>query len=252
LQNPLADAGVLGPSAGASLGAVLAFYFGWYGAFHFALPLCAIAGALLTVAVLYAIAGRDGTITSIVIAGVAVNSIAGSATALLMNLSRTPGAAGDIMFWLMGSLAQSTSREVGLLLPFWLVGMVMLFATGRGLDALTLGEEVARTVGVNILRLRRRVVFGTALTIGASVAVAGAIGFVGLVVPYLLRPFVDNRPRLLLPASALGGGAFLLLADLLVRMLAGIAGELHIGVVMSLAGTPFLLILLFKTRREAA
>jgi iron complex transport system permease protein len=241
-RNPLADPGVIGISAMAALGAVLAFYFGLWSVVGGGL-----AGALVAAALLVALAGRDGGTLTLVLAGTALASLAVALTALALNLAPSPLAAYEIMVWLMGAVADRSWAQIGAAVPFILVGWGLLLAGGRGLAALSLGEDVARSLGVDLGRLRLLVVLGTAGCVGGSVAVTGAIGFVGLVVPHLLRPLVGHDPRRLLGASALGGAALLLAADLVVRLL-GTGRDLKLGVVTALVGAPFFLALVLKTR----
>jgi iron complex transport system permease protein len=248
LRNPLADAGIIGVSASASLGAVLALYSGLAAAFALALPLGGLLGAGLSVALIYVLAGRDAGILTLILAGVAVNSFAGALTALVLNLAPNPYAILEIVFWLLGSLADRSFVHVGLALPFILLGSAWLLTTTRALDALSLGEDAARSLGFSIARLRLAVIGGTALCVGAAVAVSGAIGFVGLVVPHLLRPLAGQRPGALLGLSAFGGAALLLAADIGVRLIPTQA-ELKLGVVTALIGGPFFLWLLLRMRR---
>ncbi len=248
LRNPLADAGVIGVSATASLGAVLALYSGLAASFALALPLGGLLGAGLSVAVIYALAGRDASVLTLILAGVAVNSFAGALTALVLNLAPNPYAILEIVFWLLGSLADRSFDHVWLAAPFILAGGVWLMTTSRALDALSLGEDAAQSLGINLTRVRLAVIGGTALCVGAAVAVSGAIGFIGLVVPHLLRPLAGQRPGALLGLSALGGAALLLAADIGVRLIPTQA-ELKLGVVTALIGGPFFLWLLLRTRR---
>jgi iron complex transport system permease protein len=220
LRNPLAEPGLIGVSASASLGAVIAIYSGLTLVFPLALPLSALAAAVLAVVVVQALAGLRGSTLTIILAGVAVSSFAGAMTSLALNLSPNPFAALEIMFWMLGSLTDRSMTHVWLALPFMLAGWAMLAALGRALDALTLGNETAASMGIDMRRVQLLAVFGTAASVGAATAVSGAIGFVGLVVPHMLRPLVGARPSRLLPASALGGACMLLAADILVRIIA--------------------------------
>lgn len=251
LRNPLAEAGLIGVSASASLGAVLAIYTGLAASFALALPLMALAGAVVAVLVVQALAGGRGGALTLILAGVAVTSFAGALTSLALNLSPNPFAAIEIVFWMLGSLADRSMEHVWLAAPFMLVGWAMLAGLGRGLDALTLGEDAAVSMGVQLRHVRLLAVLGTAASVGAATAVAGAIGFVGLVVPHLLRPLVGARPSRLLLASALGGAAMLLAADVAVRLLAP-GKDLKLGVLTALVGAPFFLWLVFSTRRRLA
>jgi iron complex transport system permease protein len=251
LRNPLAEPGLIGISGSAALGAVIAIHTGLAAAFALALPLAALGGSALAVLLVLLLAGPRGSSMTLILAGIAISALAGALTALVLNLSPNPFAAYEIMFWLMGSLADRSFGHVWLALPFILLGWLALLLTARGLDALTLGEDAAQSLGIRLDRLRLLLVGGTAAAVGASTAVAGAIGFVGLVVPHLLRPFVGARPALLLPASALGGAALLLLADVAVRVVLP-AQDLQLGVLTALVGAPLFLHLIFKTRREFA
>ncbi|MEQ8504220.1 MAG: iron chelate uptake ABC transporter family permease subunit [Rhodospirillales bacterium] len=249
LRNPLAEPGLIGVSGSAALGAVITFYSGLSVTFALALPVGGIIGAGLSVVVLYALAGRDPSILTLILAGVAINALAGALTTLALNLSPNPYAAFEVFFWLLGSLADRSLDHVALAGPFILAGMGLLATTGRGLDALTLGEDVAVSLGIGLRGLQARIIIGTALAVGASVAVAGVIGFVGLVVPHLLRPFVSHRPGRLLFASALGGACLTLAADTAVRF-AKDGPELQLGVLTALIGAPFFLLLVLRTRGE--
>ncbi len=249
LRNPLAEPGVLGVTGGAALGAVLVFYTGLASVFSLALPLGGILGAFLSVLLLYLFAGRLANVQTLILAGVAINVIAFSGTSLVLNLTKDPYAVLDIVFWQMGSLADRSFTHVFLALPFILIGWGWLFWDRRALDALSLGEETAASLGVDLKALRLRMILGTALCVGAAVSVCGSIGFVGLVVPHLLRPFVGHEPGKLLGVSALGGAILLLLADIAVRLIPSIV-ELKLGVVTSLIGAPFFILLIFQMRRK--
>lgn len=235
LRNPLADPGVIGVSSLASLGAVLAFYFGLWS-----VAAGGIAGGLASAVLLVSMAGRGTGTPTLLLAGVALSSFAVALTSLALNLAPSPLAAHEIMFWLLGSVADRSWEHVGIAAPFVLAGGAVLLTTGRGLAALALGEDVAHTLGVDLPRLRLAAVAGTALAVGGSVAVTGSIGFVGLVVPHLLRRAVGHDARRLLPASAMGGGVLLLAADIAVR-LAAVGQELKLGVATALVGAPFFL-----------
>jgi len=249
LRNPLAEPGLLGVSASASLGAVIAIYTGFSALFPLGLPLAALGGAVLAVFVVQAMAGLRGGTLTIILSGVAVSAFAGAMTSLALNLSPNPFAALEIMFWMLGSLTDRSMTHVWLAAPFMLDGWAMLASLGRALDALTLGSDTAASMGVNLRRVQFLAVFGTAASVGAATAVAGAIGFVGLVVPHILRPLVGARPSRLLPASALGGAAVLLTADILVRVIAP-GRDLKLGVLTAIVGAPFFLWLVYRTRRQ--
>ena len=251
LLNPLAEPGVVGISASAGLGAVVVLYFGLVDLSAYALPVGGMVGAATATLVLYLLAARDAGTLTLILAGVAIGGLAIALTSLAMNLSPNPWAVNEIIFWLLGSLRDRTFTEVGLAAPFIIAGLVLLFTAGRALEALSLGEEAARTLGVSLARTRAQAIVGTSLAVGASVAVAGTIGFVGLVVPHLLRPLVGFAPSRLILPSALGGAALILAADILVRLIA-VGPELQLGVVTSLIGAPFFFYLILKLRGRLA
>ena len=251
LRNPLAEPGLIGVSGAAALGAVIAIQTGLALVFPLALPLSALAGAVAAVLLILMLAGPRGGSITLILAGIAISALAGALTSLVLNLSPNPFAAADIVFWMMGSLADRSFQHVWLALPFMALGWALLLSTGRALDALTLGEDAARAMGVDPFRLRVTLVLGTASAVGAATAVAGAIGFVGLVVPHILRRFVGARPSQLLWASALGGAAMVLAADIAVREVLP-ERDLKLGVVMALVGAPLFLHLIYRTRREMA
>ena len=251
LRNPLAEPGLIGVSGSAALGAVIAIHTGLAAAFTLGLPLAALAGAGTGVLLVLMLAGPRGASITLILAGIAISALAAALTSLVLNLSPNPYAASEIVFWMMGSLADRSMTHVWLALPLMVVGWVGLATIGRGLDALTLGEDAAEAMGIRLTRLRLTLVVGTACVVGAATAVAGAIGFVGLVVPHLLRPLVGARPSRLLWASALGGAAMVLAADLAVRLVLP-ERDLKLGVLTALVGAPLFLHLIYKTRAEMA
>ncbi len=248
LRNPLAEPGLIGVSGSAALGAVLSIQTGLAAAFALALPVAALGGALLGVLLVMALAGRGGASLTLILAGIAVSALAGALTSLVLNLSPNPFAASEIVFWMMGSLADRSMTHVWIALPFMALGWLLLGTVGRGLGALTLGEDAASAMGISLPRLRLVIVAGTACVVGAGTAVAGAIGFVGLVVPHVLRPFVGAHPGRLLPASALGGAVMLLAADIAVRLVLP-ERDLKLGVLTALVGAPLFLHLIYKLRK---
>ncbi len=250
LRNPLAEPGLIGTSASAALGAVIALQTGAAAAFALALPLAALAMAFLSVLALLALAGPGGNSVTLILAGIAISALAGAGTALVLNLSPNPFAASEIVFWMMGSLADRSMSDVWIALPFIALGGALILSQGRGLEALSLGEDAAATMGIRLAPLRLALVCGTAMMVGAATAVAGTIGFVGLVVPHLLRPLVGGRPSRLLVASALGGAAMVLAADIAVRLIAP-DRDLKLGVLTALVGAPFFLALILKSRARA-
>jgi iron complex transport system permease protein len=249
LRNPLAEPGLLGVSGGASLGAVLAIHSGASAAVPLALPLGGLVGAAAATWALVRLAGERSGALGLILAGVAISSLAGALTALALNLAPNPFASIEILHWMMGSLTDRSLGHVWLAAPPIALGAWLLLATGRDLDALTLGDEAAENLGVDLGALRTRIVSGTALAVGAAAAVSGTIGFVGLVVPHLLRPFVSQEPGRLLWPSLFGGAALVLVADVLLRVLSP-AGDIRLGVVTALIGAPFFLWLIRSTRQE--
>jgi iron complex transport system permease protein len=251
LRNPLAEPSLVGVSGGAALGAVLAIHLGFSQAIALALPVGGLVGAAVAMLAVVALAGAHGGPVTLILAGLAVSGIATALISLALNLSQNPFASVEMVFWLMGSLADRSLTQVWLAAPLMLAGMSGLLFVGRALDALTLGEDAARSLGIDLARTRWIIVAGTALSVGAATAVTGVIGFVGLLVPHVLRPFVGHRPGLLLPASALAGAAFLLVADTGLRLVQPWM-ELRIGVLTALIGAPFFVWLVLKTRAELA
>lgn len=249
LRNPLAEPGIVGVSSCAALGAVIAFYSGLSIVAPLALPLAGITGALFAVVLLYALAAREASTLTLILAGVAINGFAGAATALALNIAPNPFAVTEIVFWMMGSVADRSMSHVQLAAPLMIIGGALLLTSGRALDALTLGEDTAASLGVRLGKLRFIVVLGTALAVGSGVAVTGAVGFVGLVAPHLLRPWVAHQPSRLLIASALAGAVLVLTADVAIRLIT-IGPELKLGVVTALIGAPFFLVLVMRLRRE--
>ncbi len=238
-RNPLADPGVIGVSSSAGLGAVAALYFGLAGLAGWILPALAIAGAASGAITLLLLAGRGASATTLILSGVAVGALANALVALAMNFSSNPWALSEIAYWLMGSLRNTSWTEIAIAGPLAGAGALLLLTTRRELDAMAFGEEGARAIGLNLRSLQLRLVAGTALAVGAGVAVAGAIGFVGLVVPHLLRRPTGHEPSRLLIPSALGGGALLMLADTGTRLVSGDGMPLYLGVMTALLGVPF-------------
>jgi len=247
LGNPLADPGLFGIAPGAALGAVLALFFG-LGAL---VPLFALAGAGGAMALLALIAGRTGGVALFTLAGMMIASLAGALTSLAISLAPNAFAMSEIVGWLMGALTDRGWPDVWIAAPLSLTGVAVLLLAGRGLDALTLGEQAARSLGMEPARMRWLLVLGTGLAVGGGVAVAGIIGFVGLIVPHLVRPLTDGRPSQLLVPSALAGALLVLVADMVCRVLP-LVTELRLGIALSLIGAPFFLILLLKMRRNLA
>jgi len=246
LRNPLADPAIVGVSASAALGAVTALFFG-IGTSLFWLEATAMAFGIGSMLLLTLLVGRAGSAVGFILAGTILSSLAGSLTALLLSLSPNPYAAAQIITWLMGALTDRSLDEVAFAVPFIAAAMLLLARTGPALDALTLGDDAARSLGIDRARLQTVIVLGVGLGVGASVAVSGIVGFVGLIVPHLLRPLVGERPSALLLPSAIGGAALTLIADTLVRLSPG-GAELRLGVAMALIGAPFFFLILWRMR----
>jgi iron complex transport system permease protein len=248
LRNPLAEPSVLGASNAAALGAVVALYFGlaqWHPA---ALPLLSILTTLAALGALFLLAGRLESSLTLILAGIAVSTLAGAGISLALNLSPNPFAAMEITTWLLGSLEDRSFDHVAMALPCIAIGLVLLLWDGRALDALTLGEDGAKALGVNLARTRLRLLFGVAIGVGGAVAVSGSIGFVGLIVPHLVRPLTDRSPSAVLLPSVLAGAALLGFADVLVRIVPT-SSELKLGVVTAFLGVPVFLMHLMRERR---
>ncbi len=251
-RNPLAEPALLGVSSGAALGAVIAIYFGLAALSPVTGPLMGMVGALAACTLTFALGqglNKGGTV-ALVLAGAAVSSLTAAGIALALNFAPNPYAAYEIMTWIMGSLADKSWTQVWLVLPFALVGAALLAMTGRALDALALGEAQAQSLGVNLTRLTALVVAGTALSVGAITSVTGAIGFIGLVAPHLVRPFVGYAPRRVLLPATLAGALLLLSADIAARLVHA-NPELRLGVFTSLLGTPFFFWLVTRIRKVA-
>ena len=213
-----------------------------------ALPIGGMIGALAATLLVYLLAGRDAGTLTLILAGVAINAMALALISLLLNLAPSPYAVREIVLWMMGSIANHSMYDLKIMLPGVLLGWFLLIGTGRSLDALTLGEETATTMGISLSRLRWRIFFAIALAVGSAISITGSIGFIGLVVPHLLRPLVNQQPSKLLLASTLGGAILLLAADICVRLFPA-GTDIKVGVLTSLVGAPFFLYLIIKSRR---
>lgn len=246
-RNPLASPEILGASSFAALGAVLAMYSGVAMTFPLAVPLAAIFMSGVSVVALTLLAGRDSRILTLILAGLALSSLAGALTSLALSLSPNPFAVSEIAFWLLGSLANRSSEHLMLAGPFMAASWVLLIYDRKALLALTLGEDVARSLGVDVRRAQLRLMLAVAMGTGAAVAVSGVIGFVGLVTPHVIRPLVQYDPARLIAPSGLAGAALLCLADCVARLIPA-AGEVRLGVLTALIGVPFFLFLVFRER----
>jgi len=248
LRNPLAEPALFGAPQAAAAAASFMIAFGFAGAASLAVPLAGIFGALVSIGGLVAIAGRRTSLTVTLLAGLALASFAGAVTALILNLAPNPYAALEIAFWLLGSLEDRSTDHLLIAAPFLLASWALLATPARSYRALALGEDAAASLGVDLGRLRLTVVTGVALGVGAAVAVAGSIGFIGLVAPHLVRRAVGSDPARVLLPGALVGAALLTAADIAVRAVPA-ATELKVGVITSLIGVPFFLAMIFSERR---
>jgi len=249
LRNPLAGPGLVGVSNCAALGAVIALYFGWATIGWFAVPIAGMIGAGISVLLIFLIAGHNSSITTLLLAGVAVNAVASSLISLSLNFAPNPYAMSEMVHWLLGSLANRSMADFQLALPFMLAGWLLILKSARFLDALSLGEDTAQSLGFSPAFEKSVLVIGVALSVGAAVSISGSIGFVGLLVPHLIRPLVNYEPGKLLISSAFGGAILVLLADLTVQIISP-QQELKLGVVTALVGGPFFLYLIIKTRNS--
>jgi iron complex transport system permease protein len=248
LRNPLASPSLFGAPQSAAFGAVLIIALGLSDVRSFALPVAGIAMAFVSVFALLAVTGRSASLLLLILAGLAISSLAGAATALVMNLSSNPFAVLEIAFWLLGSLQDRSFRHVALALPFIVAGGALLFSQRAAFRALSLGEETAQSLGVDVARLRLIVIVGVALGVGGAVSVSGTIGFIGLVAPHLVRPLIGHDPARVLVPSALAGAALLLAADIAVRIIPSTT-DIQVGVLTSIIGVPFFLYLIVRERR---
>lgn len=249
LRNPLAEPGTLGISAMAALGAVLSIFFNIASLHPWVLPICGVLGGMAGMTTLFILAGRVASTLTLVLSGIILSSLAIAGISLVLSLAPSPWAAYEIIRWMLGELADRSFDELTIAAPLIIVGSVAVLGCRRPLDALTLGETGARSLGIDLNRAQRQLALGIGLVVGGSVAVTGVIGFVGLIVPHLMRPLVGSRPGALLVPSAIGGAALVLAGDIVVRLLPG-GSELELGVVMSLIGAPFFFVLLHSMRRK--
>ncbi|HWW49998.1 MAG TPA: iron ABC transporter permease [Xanthobacteraceae bacterium] len=248
LRNPLASPSLFGAPQAAALGAVLVIVLGFADVRSYLLPAAAIAMAFVSVFALLAVAGRNASLLLLILSGLALSSLAGALTALAMNLSPNPFASLEVAFWLLGSLEDRSFRHVALALPFIVVGGAILYSRRSAFRVLSLGEEAAQSLGVDVGRLRLAVIVGVALGVGGGVAVTGTIAFIGLIAPHLMRPVFGYDPARLLVPSALSGAALLLASDIAVRMIPS-ATSIKVGVLTSIIGVPFFLYLILRERR---
>lgn len=250
LRNPLADPTIVGVSSSAALGGVTAIFFG-LSTLPFGIFICAMVGAGTSVVLLRTMAAKSGESLGFILGGTVLSTLAGSLTAFVISMAPNPFATSEIITWLMGALTDRGADDVFRALPLMAVGATLLLLTGRSLDALTLGEDGARSLGVDLGRLQWLIVAGVGLSVGASVAVSGVVGFVGLIVPHIIRSFAGERPSAILIPSALCGAALTLIADSIVRLIPG-PNEVRLGIAMAVIGAPFFFILLARMQSRAS
>lgn len=249
LRNPLAEPGTLGVSAMSALGAVLSIFFNIAGLHPWVLPICGVLGGITCMTALFFLSGAAASALTLVLSGIILSALAIAGISLALSLSPSPWAAVEIVRWMLGGLTDRSFDELTIAAPLILVGCIAVLGCRRSLDALTLGETGARSLGIDLNRAQWQLAFGIGLIVGGSTAVTGVIGFVGLIVPHLMRPLVGSRPGALLIPSAIGGAALVLAGDIVVRLLPG-GSELELGVMMSLVGAPFFFVLLHSMRRK--
>ena len=247
LRNPLAEPGVLGVTASASLSATFSLYYGLIASSPFLLPIYSIIGALIATGFLVLVAIRVSSVVTLILIGVGLSSFSAALMSLLLNLAPNPFSLADMINWLLGSVANRSFNDILIVTPFMLCGFLILFFSKRGLAVLTLGEEAASGIGVNLYRLRIAVILGTGLMTGASVALAGAIGFIGIVAPHLIRPLIHHDPSKSIIPSALLGGLILIIADIIIRLLPT-SSELKLGVIAAIIGAPAFIWIAMKQR----
>lgn len=244
-RNPLAAPGILGFSACAAFGAVAGLYFGHQ---RF-VPFAALIGAGIGAVLILALSGSRKGASTLILAGVGVGALATAMTGLLMNFAPNPWALSEIVFWLMGSLRNAEMGGLLICGPLTIIGLVILCLSGPDLRTLSLGEDTAQSLGVSLPKVRLLLIAGVALCVGSGVAIAGAIGFVGLFVPHILRMSMKASPARLVPLSAIGGAGFLAFADTLTRVISGPGTTLYLGILTSLIGVPFFLWLAVRETR---
>jgi len=244
-RNPLAEPAIFGTPQAAALGAVIVLYTGLAPAISVWLPIAAIASALASLALIFVLVRRNRNAITLLLAGLGVGALCGAAISFVISFSYNPYAIMEIVFWLMGSFEDRSMEHVLLAAPFLALAWIIILSCGRGYQALTLGEDVATSMGVDVYRIAILTVLGIALGVGAGVAVSGAIGFVGLVAPHAVRRFCGGNPGHILIPSALAGGILTVSADIVVRILPA-PGELRIGVLTAFIGVPWFLYLIIR------
>jgi iron complex transport system permease protein len=244
-RNSLASPGLLGVSSGGAAGAVIAIAAGWAGASLLVLPAAAIIGAMVATAAVLSLARKGASTERLLLAGVALNALLGAVTSYVLSQANVSFERnGQILFWLLGGLEDRTWEHAVMALPI-VLGAIVLWPLGRQMDLLSLGADEAQSLGVNVRRLRRQLLVLSTLMTALATAVAGTVGFVGLIVPHLLRLLVGPEHKRLVPLSLIGGAAFVVACDIFGRSVGG----LRLGIVTSLVGAPFFLWLLRRTER---
>jgi iron complex transport system permease protein len=248
-RNPMADPGILGISSGAGLGAVIAISLGLTAQSIYLLPLFASAGAMLAITVIYLLSLRKGKIPplTLILSGIAVSTFIGAFTQLILMNSNTYEV-HNFVFWTMGSLNGMMWEQVRLIIVPVLLLLVILMLFSRDLNLLQLGEEEAQSVGLDPSRTRKLLLLISSLATAFAISVCGPVGFVGLIVPHIMRLITGPDHRILIPASALGGSIFLVVCDIISRLPA--SGEISVGIITAMLGAPYFLYLLVKTRKE--
>jgi iron complex transport system permease protein len=249
LRNALAEPGTLGVSAMSALGAVLSIFFNIAGLHPWVLPICGVLGGVTAMTALFVLSGMAASVLTLVLSGIIISALAIAGISLALSLSPSPWASAEIVRWMLGGLTDRSFDELTIAAPLIVIGCIAVLGCRRSLDALTLGETGARSLGIDLNRAQWQLAFGIGLIVGGSTAVTGVIGFVGLIVPHLMRSLVGSRPGALLVPSAIAGAALVLAGDIVVRILPG-GSELELGVVMSLIGAPFFFVLLHSMRRK--
>ena len=250
LRNPLVDPGLIGVSQGAAIAAAGVFYFNLFAFLGvFATVIAGLTGAALTLVLLIGLSGSITRPAVIIMAGLAISALSSALLALVLNFAPSPYAMQELVFWLLGSVSHQGLDQCLLLLPMFILGVLLILGQAKLLAGLSLGEHVAESLGLQVSRGTKIVISATALLVGSSVAITGIVGFVGLLVPHLLRPLVSYRPDRLLVPAALLGALVVCWADMLVRLLPP-QRELKLGVITALLGAPFFIWLVWKERQR--
>ncbi len=249
LRNPLAEPGLVGASQGAALGAASVFYFGLFAGYKgLATAVAGLIGAGAALLLMLLLAG-SGRPSQVIMAGLAISTLTGALLAVVLNYAPNPYAMQELVFWLLGSVSNRGMDSLTIATPALLIGSILILRQRPLLAGLSLGEDVARSMGLSVTYGSRIIVLGCSVLVGSSVAVAGNIGFVGLLVPHILRPFFGHRPDRLLIPSALAGAILVTVADIMIRLLPP-GRELKLGVLTSLLGVPLFVFLLLRERKR--